>query len=122
MRAQQRQFGLQRTPVGAVDFGDLRRLTPISPVFGLDRSLPIIDRYYIEAFLASHAGDIRGRVLEMGDATYTSRFGGYEVTRSDVLHYVAGNEEATIVGDLDDSRPHPIGQLRLHHTDANSCR
>ena len=74
--------------------------TPISPVFGLDRSLPVIDRYYIERFLASHAGDISGRVLEMGDAAYTRRFGGDRVTRSDVLHYVAGNPEATIVGDL----------------------
>jgi SAM-dependent methyltransferase len=100
LRAQQRRFGLLRTPVGALAYGDLRRLTPISPVFGLDRSLPIIDRYYIEGFLASHAGDIRGRVLEMGDATYTRRFGGDRVTRSDVLHYVVGNPEATIVGDL----------------------
>jgi SAM-dependent methyltransferase len=83
-----------------VAYGDLRRLTPISPVFGLDRGLPIIDRYYIEAFLAKHAADIRGRVLEMGDPAYTSRFGGDRVTRSDVLHYVAGNPKATIVGDL----------------------
>ena len=100
LRAQQRRLGLHRTPVGAVAYGDLRRLAPISPVFGLDRSLPVIDRYYIERFLASHAGDISGRVLEMGDAAYTSRFGGDRVTRSDVLHYVAGNPEATIVGDL----------------------
>jgi hypothetical protein len=100
LRAKQRQFGLHRRPVGTVAFGDLRRLTPISPVFGFDRGLPIIDRYYIEGFLAGHAGDIRGWVLEMGDATYTNRFGGDRVTRSDVMHYVAGNSMATIVGDL----------------------
>jgi SAM-dependent methyltransferase len=100
LRAKQRWLGLHRTPVGTVAFGDLRRLTPISPVFGLDRSVPTIDRYYIEGFLASHAADIRGRVLEMGDAAYTRRFGGDRVTRSDVLHYVAGNLKATIVGDL----------------------
>jgi SAM-dependent methyltransferase len=100
LRAQQRRFGLHRTPVGGVAFGDLRRLTPISPVFGFDRGRPNIDRYYIESFLADHAADIRGRVLEMGDATYTGRFGGDRVTRSDVLHYVAGNPQATIVGDL----------------------
>lgn len=100
LRAQQRRFGLHRKPVGTVAFGDLRRLTPISPVFGLDRGLPVIDRYYIDKFLASCADDIRRRVLEMGDATYTRRFGGDRVTRSDVLHYVAGNPEATIVGDL----------------------
>ena len=100
LRAQQRRLGLHRTPVGAVAYGDLRRLAPISPVFGLDRSVPTIDRYYIEGFLASHADDIRGRVLEMGDAAYTGRFGGDRVTRSDVLHYIAGNPEATMVGDL----------------------
>jgi SAM-dependent methyltransferase len=100
LRTQQRRFSLHRTLVGGVAYGDLRRLTPISPVFGLDRSLPIIDRYYIEEFLASHAADIRGRVLEMGDAAYTRRFGGDQVTRSDVLHSVAGNPEATIVAEL----------------------
>ena len=36
----------------------------------------------------------------MGDAAYTRRFGGGRVTRSDVLNHVAGNSEATIVGDL----------------------
>ena len=91
---------MHRMPVDGVAYGGLRRLTPISPVFGLDRSLPIIDRYYIEEFLASHAADIRGRVLEMGDAAFTRRFGSDRVTRSDVLHYVPGNPEATIVGDL----------------------
>ena len=33
-----------------VDFGDLRRLTPISRLYGYDRGEPI-DRYYIESFL-----------------------------------------------------------------------
>jgi SAM-dependent methyltransferase len=100
LRSQQRRFGLHRTRVGGVAFGDLRRLSPISPVFGVDRGLPVIDRYYIEEFLAKHAADIRGEVLEMGDATYTRRFGGDRVTRSDVMHYSSGNPAATIVGDL----------------------
>lgn len=100
LRSQQRRFGLLRTPVGRVAFGDLRRVTPISPVFGHDRSLQSIERYYIEGFLAGHAADIRGRVLELGDATYIHRFGGDRVAQSDVLHYVAGNPNATIVGDL----------------------
>ena len=49
--------------VGKVRFGDLKRLTPISPKWGLDRGRPI-DRSYIESFLAQHASNIRGRVLE----------------------------------------------------------
>ena len=85
--------------VGRVDFGQLRRVTPISTVFGYDRGLPV-DRYYIEGFLARNAGVVRGRVLEVGDDTYTRRFGGERVTRSDVLHVAEGNPRATFVGDL----------------------
>jgi SAM-dependent methyltransferase len=86
---------------GQVNFGDLRRLGPISRDFGSDRGLPI-DRYYIEAFLAAHAADIQGRVLEIGDNLYTLRFGAEKVSRSDVLHVKDGNPKATIVGDLTD--------------------
>jgi len=86
-------------PVGGVEFGSWRRLTPISRVFGFDRG-PCIDRRYIERFLTRHAADVRGRVLEVADCEYTRAFGGDRVTRSDVLHAVAGNRKATIVGDL----------------------
>jgi hypothetical protein len=72
---------------------------PVSGRWGLDRGTPI-DTYYIERFLAAHAHDIRGRVLEVGTDTYTIRFGGSAVTRSDVLHVGPGNPRATIVGDL----------------------
>jgi SAM-dependent methyltransferase len=82
-----------------VRFGSLRRSTPISRRWGKDRGTPI-DRYYIERFLASHAADIRGHVLEIGFATYTRRFGGGAVTKSDVLHVAPGNPAATIVADL----------------------
>jgi SAM-dependent methyltransferase len=85
--------------VGAIDFGSLRRVTPISRQFGYDRGLPI-DRYYIENFLAKNAADVKGRVLEIGDNSYTRQFGGNSVTQSDVLHIVEGNPQATIVGDL----------------------
>lgn len=78
---------------------DLRRLEPVSRTFGVDRGTPI-DRYYIENFLAAHRGDIAGRVLEIGDATYTRRFGGERVTRSDILHTPPGGRSATLVGDL----------------------
>ena len=89
---------------GAVQFGTLRRVTPLSRMWGYDRGQPI-DRYYIETFLAHRAGDVRGRVLEIEDSTYTRRFGGSRVTRSDVLHVVEGNPMATIIGDLT-SAPH----------------
>jgi hypothetical protein len=103
-------------------FGSLRRLTPVSTVYGFDRGLPI-DRYYIEAFLARHiaspgysGGSIHGRVLEIGGREYVDQFGvpgdaskpGH-VHRVDVLHANASNPEATIVGSLTDPAALPAG-------------
>ena len=82
-----------------MDFGTLRRLAPVSRVFGLDRGQPV-DRYYIEQFLSVNASDVRGRVLEIGDDAYTRAYGGGSVRQSDVLHLTPGNRRATIVGDL----------------------
>ncbi len=97
----QRKYGIQWPRTGQVKFGDLRRLTPISRIFGMDRGRPI-DRFYIEKFLAANASDIKGRALELGDATYIKRF-GTGVTQIEVLHVVAGNPEATIIADLTDA-------------------
>lgn len=81
-----------------VDWGMLRRLEPISRHFGADRGT-CIDRHYIQGFLQQRAADIRGRVLEIAEDTYTRRYGDKRVTQSDVLH-VQGNRRATIVADL----------------------
>lgn len=94
--------------LGTIDWGDLRRTEPVSREFGFDRGLPV-DRHYIEAFLASHAGAIRGHVLEIGDRTYTERFGGDAVTCSDVLHLTGESPLATIVADLSDAPQIPSG-------------
>jgi glycosyltransferase involved in cell wall biosynthesis len=94
--------GFWTPSVGGVKFGDFARTRPISNSFGFDRGKPI-DRYYIEHFLAKQSKDIRGRVLEIGDNSYTVRFGGASVSKSDVLHVDASNPGATIVGDLSDS-------------------
>jgi glycosyltransferase involved in cell wall biosynthesis/SAM-dependent methyltransferase len=87
------------TPPGSVDFGGLRRVTPVSRNLGRDRGLPL-DRYYIERFLAANAASIRGHVLEIDDDRYTRTFGDDRVTRSDVLHLHPNNPRATIVADL----------------------
>jgi len=99
----QRRFGLQWPRRGGVDFGSFHRLHPISPIFGIDRGQPI-DRYYIDRFLEANADRIRGRCLELGDPSYIEKF-GTGVTQVDVLHVVAGNPVATIVGDLTNA-PH----------------
>lgn len=101
--AKRRQHRLQWPRAGTIDFGGFDRLEPVSNVFGYDRGKPI-DRYYIEVFLETHAADITGRCLELGDPAYTERF-GQGVTQADVLHYVEGNPQATMVGDLTDA-PH----------------
>jgi hypothetical protein len=70
--------------LGQTSFDRLRRTTPISREFGLDRGQPT-DRYYIESFLARQAGAIRGHALEVADNSYTRKYGGGRVTTSDVL-------------------------------------
>jgi SAM-dependent methyltransferase len=99
IRNSRRWLRQQQRRLDKIDLGALRRVEPVSREFGLDRGLPI-DRYYIEQFLAAHSTDIRGHVLELGDDTYTRRFGGDRVSHSDVLHVTNENPKATIVADL----------------------
>lgn len=99
---------LARPPVGRLDFGSLRRLTPVSTNYGFERGTPV-DRHYIDAFMTKHAGDVRGRVLEVGEDSYTRRFGDGRVEKVDVLHVDASNPAATIVADLSDAPQIPSG-------------
>lgn len=83
---------------GRIDFGNLGTTRPISADFGWDRGTPV-DRVYVERFLDANHADVRGRALEIGDASYCRRFGS-GVTRQDVLHVDPANRDATIIGDL----------------------
>jgi len=78
--------------------GTLRRLTPLSDSWGFDRGTPV-DRYYIEQFLEQNRQDIRGRVLEIRDSTYTHRF-GTGVEQREVLDVNPSNPQATHIADL----------------------
>lgn len=104
----QRRYFRLRPPIGMVRFGSLRRIRPISDVFGSDRGT-CIDRYYIESFLRRQSPDIHGKVLEIGSDEYTRRYGGDRVTCAEVLHAVAGNPVATLVGDLATGQGIPKG-------------
>jgi SAM-dependent methyltransferase len=84
---------------GRIQFGDLRRLEPLTRSFGYKRGQPI-DRYYIEKFLSKHSGDIAGHVVEIGDNRYSHQFGGDKVTHSDVLDLNHPGSTPTIVADL----------------------
>jgi SAM-dependent methyltransferase len=102
-----RRYRRVLTPRPILRIGTPRRLLPISRNFGMDRGDPI-DRYYIDDFLRRHSGTsgytqgaIHGHVLEIGDDTYTRRF-GLGVDRVDILDATLENPRATIVGDLTD--------------------
>lgn len=95
----QQWLGQKHPPVYVERLNYLRRLQKIGSTLGFDRGV-CIDRYYIEKFLSAYAQDVRGEVLEIGGDTYTQRFGGSRVTRSDVLHKTEDNPNATIVADL----------------------
>jgi SAM-dependent methyltransferase len=101
--------GLQRffrgRPIGPIWLGSISSTKPVDSHFGFGRGTPV-DRHYISTFLEARRGDIKGRVLEIGDNSYTTQFGGSDVAKSDVLHVHAGNPYATIVGDL--ARPHVL--------------
>lgn len=70
---------------------------PVSRLFGFDRGKPI-DRVFIEKYLRRHSREIRGRVLEVAENSYTRTFGS-DVEKSDILN-VEPSPNATIVGDL----------------------
>ena len=80
--------------------GQIASTSPLSTNWGFDRGLPV-DRYYVERFLDAHSTDIRGRVLEVAEDTYSRRFGGQNVECQDILS-LEPREGATIVGDLVD--------------------
>ena len=84
--------------LGKTNLGDLRRFEPLSRVFGQDRGTTI-RRYYIDQFLAANTKFISGKVLEVGEDTYTRKF-GQTGTIADVLSLTNEGQSETIVGDL----------------------
>jgi len=93
-------------PLGLARRGAMRRMRPVSEDWGFDRGNPV-DRWYLEDFLNRFsrqagygAGDIQGRVIEIGGDDYARRFASGDGTTIDVLHVSAENPKATVVGDL----------------------
>jgi hypothetical protein len=78
--------------------GSLRSTKPISSGWGFDRGRPV-DRYYIHSFLEGHREDIHGRVLEILNSEYTSRFGS-QIEQADILDIDPANQKATVIADL----------------------
>jgi len=55
-------------------WGNLRRVTPFSGIFGFDRGTPV-DRFYLHRFLDANRALITGRVLEVQVPSYTRTYG-----------------------------------------------
>lgn len=81
------------------NLGDARRMSPFARTHGREHGVNI-DRLYVERFMAQHAADIRGAVLELGSRECTTKFGGNRVTTSDVADHLASNPLATVLTDL----------------------
>ncbi len=82
-----------------VSWGDLDGVAPIDARWGRSRGKPV-DRFYIERFLDENRNAIAGRVLEVEEALYATRFGGGRVERCDVLDRDPDNPRANVVADL----------------------
>jgi SAM-dependent methyltransferase len=91
-------------------WGNLRRFEPFSDHYGFERGTPV-DRFYIERFLADHAGDIRGKVLEVGQAHYARAFPGSSPGEVDIVDNDGRNSNATIIADLSERNSLPSARF-----------
>lgn len=81
-----------------VNWYNLRRLKPVSEIFGLERGTPI-DRYYIELFLSHNKHLISGDVIEIEEDKYISQF-GTNISNALILSPNKNNSKARIITDL----------------------
>jgi SAM-dependent methyltransferase len=65
----------------------------------------------VASFLEPHGADVRGVVLEVETPSFTRRFGGARVVRSEVLDIRPDNELATIVADLGEPGSLPLDEF-----------
>jgi len=93
-----RRLFARRPSVGAVNFGDLRRLTPICDNWGFSRG-QVIGRYYVEKFLRKHVDGVSGVILEFGDPRYRPLLRQDRIERYDVLD-ITSRDGVTITGDI----------------------
>ena len=88
--------------------------TPISRDYGFDRGTPV-DRYYIEKFLYSNRHYFKGRILEVAQDWYSSRYAGLNQSLEqnpivETLHIDGSEDEVTIIGDL--TKPETLPENR----------
>ena len=76
----------------------LFRVTPINRDWGWLKGTPL-DRPFIADFVKTHAGDIRGRVLEVKEPEYASLYAS-PGSQVDILDLDPNNKQANIIDDL----------------------
>jgi SAM-dependent methyltransferase len=84
-------------------------LDPVSDRYGYDRGSSA-DRALVDAFIATHAADIRGDVLEVRDPLYTGRYDS-GITSRHVLDIDNTNRAATMIADLGQAESLPRGRF-----------
>lgn len=93
-----------KTPI---QLSDMTRTSPVSSCFGFDRGTPV-DRYYIENFFQENGHLIKGKVLEVGDSSYSRKYSLADVESFNILQHAAlGTEANAIIGDLTDKATLP---------------
>ncbi len=70
--------------------------SPLDDKYGMNRGTPV-DRYYIEQFLNAHKEEIRGTVMEIGDRTYTQKFGEGRIRESLILHVDQADQNRNLI-------------------------
>lgn len=100
-----REHGLLVPAVGEIDWGQLRRLTPICPDFGISRGTPI-DRHYLNQFIAEIRDLVQGDTVEIGGNdgnkdvygfTRTSGYRGLDITEAPGVSLVGDAADPGII-------------------------
>jgi SAM-dependent methyltransferase len=84
-------------------WGTMRRTTPFSDLYGMERGRPV-DRFYIDAWIERHAADLSGHVMEVRNPYYVDRFGAPE--KVTIVDIDASYEDVTLIADLNE--PHSL--------------
>jgi len=91
--------GLLTVSVGAIDFGDFKRLTPFCSEFGHSRGTPI-DRYYLNKFIDEISNDVVGDALEVGGVKRNQQLYGFMRAKSYRALDISKRAGVDIVGDV----------------------
>ena len=78
--------------------GALFRTAPFARDWGCIRGIAL-DRPYIDQFIRTHAGDVRGRILEIKEPEYASQY-ARPGSKIDILDIDPSNTKADIIDDL----------------------